>query len=49
MVIFIINGSRQLYSGGVNIKVGGSTTVNFSISGSSNYYAYCNKYDRVTF
>lgn len=45
---FYNNGSTT-YSGGVSIKVGGSTTVNFSISGSSNYYAYCNKYDRVTF
>lgn len=33
-------------TGGAEIGVGDDFTVNFSISGSSNYYAYCNVSDR---
>lgn len=39
---FYDNGTTNV-SGGVNIGIGSSATVNFSVSYSSNHYAYCYK------
>lgn len=45
---FYNNGTTAL-SGGISIGVGENTSVNFSVSYSSNYYNYCHKSSRITF
>lgn len=45
---FYNHGSTEI-SLGIEIGIGGGASTNFSVSSSSSHYAYCHKYDRVTF